>query len=131
MLNVTARLAVDIRYLPAELDYTNTPQKSRSTLSVDDILLSSEDGEVLITRAVRYVKEFLVTHFQDLAGLAELAPKEECPHPVQKSSVVPMKVLMKDEKYTDDTIDILSQLAADANLSGDSQVNKKYFNCLG
>lgn len=37
-----------------------------------------------------------------------------------------MKVLMKDEKYTDDTIDILWQLAVDANLSGDSQVNRKY-----
>jgi len=128
MLNVTARLAVDIRYLPPELDFTNTPQKSRSTLRVDDILLSSEDGAILQKRAVRYVMEFLVTHFQDLAGLTKLAPNEECPHPIQRSSVVPMKVLMKDEKYTNDTIDILWQLAVDANLSGDSQVNRKYLN---
>lgn len=39
-----------------------------------------------------------------------------------------MKVLMKDEKYTDDITDILWQLAVDVNLSGDSQVNRKYLN---
>ena len=66
--------------------------------------------------------EFLVTHIQDLAGLAKLAPKEECPHYMQRSTVVLMKILMKDEKYTDDTIDILSQLVEDAALSGNSQV---------
>ena len=57
---------------------------------------------------------FLVTHFKDLASMAKLVPKEECPHPVQKSTVVPMKILMKDEKYTD------------ATLSGDAQVSMKY-----
>ena len=58
--------------------------------------------------------------------MAKLASKEERPHPVQKSTVVPMKVLMKDEKYTDDTIDILRQLVTDATLSGDAQVSMKY-----
>ena len=58
--------------------------------------------------------------------MAKLASKEERPHPVQKSTVVPMKVLMKDEKYTDDTIDILRQLVTDATLSGDAQVTIKY-----
>ena len=126
MLNVTTCLAVDIRYLPPSLEFTNTPQKSRSSLTIDDLLLSSQDGEVLIKRAVRYVKEFLVTHFKDLASMAKLVPKKECPHPVQKSTVVPMKILMKDEKYTDDTIDILRQLVTDATLSGDAQVSMRY-----
>ena len=58
--------------------------------------------------------------------MAKLVPKEECPHPVQKSTVVPMKILMKDEKYTDDTIDILRQLVTDATLSGDAQVSMRY-----
>ena len=114
MLNVMARLAVDIRYLPPSLEFTNTPQKSRSYLTIDDILLSSEDGEVLVKQAVRYTMGFLVTHFKDLASMAKLVPKEGCPHPVQKSTVVPMKILMKDEKYTD------------APLSGDAQVSMRY-----
>ena len=37
-----------------------------------------------------------------------------------------MKILMKDEKYTDDTIDILRQLVTDATLSGDAQVSMRY-----
>ena len=121
MLNVTARLAVDIRYLPPGLEFTNTLQKSHNSQTIDDLLLSSEDGEVLVKRAVRYMMEFLVTHFKDLASMAKLVPKEECPHPVQKSTVLPMKILVKDEKYTDDTINILRQLVTDATLSGDAQ----------
>ncbi len=34
-----------------------------------------------------------------------------------------MIVLFKDEKYTSETIDILSRLRADADLKGTSQVN--------
>ena len=59
MLDVTARLAVDIRYLPPSLEFTNTPQKSHNSLTIDDLLLSSEDGKVLVKPAVRYVMEFL------------------------------------------------------------------------
>ena len=33
-----------------------------------------------------------------------------------------MKILFKDEKYKSETIDILSQLMCDANLSGSHQV---------
>ena len=68
-LNVTACLAVDIRHLPPGLEFTNTAQKS--PLTIDDLLLSSKDGEVLVKRAVRYVMEFLVTHFKDLASMAK------------------------------------------------------------
>ena len=33
-----------------------------------------------------------------------------------------MKLLLKDDKYKSETIDILSQMYNDANLSGDHQV---------
>lgn len=45
-------------------------------------------------------------------------PEIEPIHPAQKSEVVPMKVLFKDEKLKSETIDILSQLMSDANLDG-------------
>ena len=57
MLDVTACLAVDIRYLPPSLEFTNTPQKSRTSLTIDDLLLSSEDGKVLVKRAVHEVRD--------------------------------------------------------------------------
>ena len=67
-------LAVDIRYLPPGLEFTNTPQKNCNSLTIDDLLLSSEDGKVLVKCAVSYVMEFLVTHFKDLASMAKLVP---------------------------------------------------------
>ena len=42
--------------------------------------------------------------------------------PVTKSVVVPMKVLFRDEKYTDENIQILQQYIRDCNLSGIAQV---------
>ena len=65
---------------------------------------------------------FLVREFRDLARLKECVPEEVPLHPVEKSEVVPMKVLFKDEKYTSETIDILTQLKEDADLTGDGQV---------
>lgn len=61
-------------------------------------------------------------HFTDLAHLSKYVPPVEPLHPPQKSEVVPMKVLFKDEKLKTDTIDILSQLITDANLDGTPQV---------
>ena len=52
-------VAVD-RYLPPGLEFTNTPQKSRNSLPIDDLLFSSEDGEVLVKHTVMYVMHFLV-----------------------------------------------------------------------
>ena len=43
-------------------------------------------------------------------------------HPVQKSEVIPMKILFKDEKYISETVDILSQLMVDTNITGSPQV---------
>ncbi len=68
---------------------------------------------------------YLVREFSGLADLKEFAPAQQPLHPVAKSEVVPMKVLFKDEKYTSETIDILSQLMADADLKGASQVRNQ------
>ena len=66
--------------------------------------------------------EILVSEFKSLSPLQPLLPQQELLHPVQKSEVVPMKVLFKDEKYKDETLDILTQLMKDAKLTGDPQV---------
>ena len=124
MLNITARLAIRFRHLPDwEVDWSDrSPQRSRQSLGVSDILPSDDDAAQLQQRATSYMMNFLVREFKDLARLRVYAPEEVPLHPVEKSEVVPMKVLFKDEKYTSETIDILTQLAEDAALTGDSQV---------
>lgn len=126
MLNITARLAVRLRHLPDwDFDWSDTsPQKSRQSLSISDILSNEDDAAQLKLRATRYMMNFIVTEFKDLAGLKKYVPEHVPLHPIEKSEVVPMKVLFKDEKYTSETIDILSQLMEDATLTGDSQVYK-------
>lgn len=126
MLNLTTRLAVSIRYLPEwDVDWSDSqPQRSRQTLTISDFLPTEEDSQELQARAVRYMMEFLATEFDSLANLKGLVPTEKFLHPPQKSAVVPMKVLHKDEKYTSETIDILTQLMTDAQLTGTPQVLK-------
>ena len=134
MMNVTSRLAVKVKYLPeGNIDWSDTrPQRSRSELTIDDLIPNESDGEQLYKRAVDYVMSFLVNHFKSLQHLKNHAPVLQMPHPVSKSHVVPMKVLHKDEKYTKDTIDILECLKTDANMRGDHQVctcmEKIFFN---
>ena len=124
MMNVTSRLAVKIRYLPDfEFSWSdNTPQRSRDSITIADISPSEEDAKALKEHAIRYIMGFLVTSFTSLSDLAEFVPAVELLRPVDKCEVVPMKLLMKDEKYKSETIDILSQLYEDAGLSGDPQV---------
>ena len=124
MLNITARLAVCLRYFPDwDFDWSDTsPQKSRQSLGISDILPSEDDAAQLQLRATRYMMNFLVKEFKDLAGLKKYVPEHVLLHPIEKSEVVPMKVLFEDEKYTSETIDILSRLMEDASLTGDSQV---------
>lgn len=124
MLNITARLAVRLRHLPDwDFDWSDTsPQKSRQSLGISDILPNEDDATQLKVRATRFMMNFLAKEFKDLAGLKKYVPDHVTLHPVEKSEVVPMKVLFKDEKYTSETIDILSQLMKDAALSGESQV---------
>ena len=121
MMNVTSRLAVKVKYLPeGNVDWSDTcPQKSRSELTIDDLIPNESDGKQLYKRAVEYMMRFLVNHFKSLHHLKSQAPVSQTPYPVSKSHVVPMKILDKDEKYTKD---ILECLKTDANLRGDHQV---------
>lgn len=124
MMNVTARLAVRLKNLPDwDCDWSDTtPQKSRQSLGIFDILPNEDDAAQLELRAIEYMMKFLVIEFKDLSGLKKYVPPQVSLHPVEKSEVVPMKVLFKDEKHTSETIDILSQLMKDAALTGTSQV---------
>lgn len=127
MTNLTLRLAINIRYLP-DFDFSwsdSTPQRSRSSLTIDDFLPNVSDAAILKERSVHYMMSFLVETFSCLKHLAAVPviPEEEPLHPVLKSEVVPMKILFKDEKYKSVTIEILTQLLDDASLSGDQQVS--------
>ena len=73
---------------------------------------------------------FLVEAFPSLQDLRPFVPAMEPLHQPQKSEVVPMKLLFKDEKY-ELTIQILSQLIRDANLSGDPEVTGNSLKLMG
>ena len=124
MLNITSRLAVQLRHLPSfAFDWNDTqPQRSRQSLTISDFLPNEEDAQELKTRATHYIAHFLVQQFHSLSDLKEFVPEQQVLHPVTKSVVVPMKAPFKDEKYIHETIDILSTLMADADLKGSSQV---------
>ena len=124
MMNVTTRLAVRIRFLPEfPFSWSDTsPQKSRQSLTIEDYLPSASESQQLEERATRYMMGFLVETFACLQDLQSFVPVMEPLHQPQKSQVVPMKLLFRDEKYKSETIQILSQLIQDANLSGEAQV---------
>ena len=124
MMNVTTRLAVRIRFLPEfPFDWSDTsPQKSRQSLTVEDYLPNASESHQLEERATRYMMGFLVEAFTCLEDLRPFVPPMESLHQPQKSQVIPMKLLFRDEKYKSETIQILSQLIRDANLSGDPEV---------
>ena len=124
MLNITARLAIKLRYLPSwEIDWSdNNPQGSRESLTLEDFLLNEEDSKAFTERAVEYTMRFLVSEFPGLADLAKTLPEQQPLHPAVKTEAVPQKVLLKDEKYISETVDILAQLIDDADLQGDPQV---------
>ena len=125
MLNVTARLAVKIHNLPDwEVDWDDTtPQCSRSSLSCDHFLPSTEDTTALEESAIQYTMEILVQEFDCLSELKCLLPCRETPHTTKTPTIAPLPILFKDEKYKAETIEIVRQLMKDANLSGRSQVN--------
>ena len=118
MLNITSRLTVCLKNLPEEpIDWGDTsPQRSRESLTISDFLPSERDAEELKSRAIRYMMRFFVTEFSSLVDLKQFVPPETTLHPTSPASVVPMRVLFKDEKYTAETIDILSQLMCDAQM---------------
>ena len=124
MLNATSRLAVDIRHLPDwEVDWDDTkPQRSRKELHLQDVLPSEADGEEFHRRAVHFVMQLLVTEFDSLSDLKRHIPPEEPLFPATKTNVVPMRLLFRDEKYTSENVEILKEMAKDANLHGNPQV---------
>ena len=124
MMNVTTRLAVRIRFLPDfPFSWSDTsPQKSRQSLTVEDYLPNASESHQLEERATCYMMRFLVEAFTCLQDLQSFVPAIESLHQPQKSQVIPMKLLFRDEKYKSETIQILSQLIRDADLSGDPQV---------
>ena len=125
MLNITARLAVNIRHLPDEqIDWSDDkPQRSMESLTISDFMLSESDAEEMSARATRYMMRFLVSNFSTFSDLKKFVPDEAPLHPVVKTEVIPMKILFRDEKYISDTIEILSKLVEDAKLCGEPQVS--------
>ena len=106
MMNVTTSLAVQIRFLPDfPFEWSDTqPQRSRHSLTIDDYFPTKEESLKLEQRANQYLMEFLVNNFTDLAHLRKFVPQIEPLQPIEKSEVVPMKVLFKDEKLKSETI---------------------------
>ena len=126
MLNMTARLPVEIKNLPHwTIDWTDTtPQRDPATLTISDLLPSEADGQELNKRAVQHIMSFLVEEFSSISYLTALIPPEESPHKTCKSTIVPMKILFKDEKYKSETTEILDKLVIDAQLSGKPEVTQ-------
>ena len=65
---------------------------------------------------------FMATYFKALFRFQHKVPPLKCPHPVSKSQVAPLKILDKDEKYTQVNIEILESFKADAQLPCNPQV---------
>jgi len=124
MMNLTTRIAIAITHLPP-FNFTwgdLAPQKPRSSLTLDDLLPSAADGRELFRRASKYVASFLVEQFNSLKALQKLLPRPTTPGTTQKSIIVPMKMLERDEKYTSETIQILQDYRKECVLTGDAQI---------
>ena len=125
MLNLMSRLAIEIRNIPDGVDWLDeTPQGSRSQLTAADILPGIDDASVLQKRVLVFLQQFLVSEFDDLHDLQPFAPPAHHMAPVQKTEVVPMRILFKDEKYVAENIAILGDLVKDACLTGTGQVSQ-------
>lgn len=95
--NITSRIALRIQNLPEwSVDWNDeTPQCSWQSLTTVDFMPTEEDARKLEERAIHYIMRFLVREFPGLEDLKSFVPEEEIVHSVQKSEVVPMKVLLK------------------------------------
>ena len=87
MLNITSRLAVNIRYTPeGQFDWSdNKPQRSIESLTISDFMLSESDAEEMGARAVSYTMRFLVSNFTTFSDLKKFVPDEASLHPVVKT----------------------------------------------
>ena len=123
MMNVTSRVAVQIKYLPqGVINWSDTQPQKKSELAVHDVVPSESDGLMMFNRAVDYVMRFMASHFKALSKFATQVPQLKSPHVVSQSIVAPMKILHKDEKYTEANVEILEQIMSNAQLKGDPQV---------
>ena len=118
MLNLMSRLAIEIRNIPDGVDWLDeTPQGSRSQLTLLTFYLGLM-MHVLQKRVLVFLQQFLVSEFDDLHDLQPFAPPAHHMAPVQKTEVVPMRILFKDERYVAENIAILGDLVKDACLTG-------------
>ena len=123
MLNLTSRLAISVRDIPDGADWSDrSPQASRSDLTSTDILPDVEDALALQKRALLFLQQFLVSNFDDLHELQSLTPATHSSGTVEKTEVVPMHILFRDEKYVAENVAILGELIKDAKLTGSDQV---------
>ena len=124
MCNTTTRLAIGIDHLPSyDFSWEDcTPQKMRNDLTLDEIFPIVDDGRVLFERAVQYTAQVLVKEFPTFSNLRQFVVSPDRSSAMHKSRVIPMKLLFKDEKYTDDNIQILQQYSRECNLTGSPQV---------
>ena len=87
MLNMTSRLAIDIRYIPEHVNWSDkNPQGIRSELIAAEILPGPDDAAILQKRALTYLQHFLVSEFADLFQLRPFLPDPHPTYPVKKSS---------------------------------------------
>ena len=107
-------------YFPEwEIDWSDTqPQCSRQSLTISNFLPSEDDSRQLKERAMHYTMQFLVSEFTALAGLKAHVPSQKPLHPAEKSQIIPMSILFKNEIYKTATLEILTQYLEDAQLSG-------------
>ena len=98
MINMTTRIAVKITKLPPfEFSWDDvTPQKPPSSLSIDDLLPSAEDGRQLYHRACEYVRQFMIRCLPALKRFKE--PEASGQSACMRSNIVPMPMLQRDEK---------------------------------
>ena len=64
----------------------------------------------------------LVEEFPTFSNLRQFVATPDRSSAVHKFIVVPMKLLFKDEKYTDEYIKILQEYSRECNLTGSPQV---------
>ena len=123
MLNLTSRLAIELRDIPDDVDWSDqSPQANRSQLTATDMLPGIEDATALRQRALIFLQQFLVREFHDLHQLEPFAPAKVLSSPIKKTEVIPMCILFRDEKYAAENVGILQDLIRDANLTGNNQV---------
>ena len=122
MENTTSRLAVRIKkYPPFNFEWNDmTPQKSRGDLNESDVLASEEDGVRLRSHMLKFMMSFMVKQLISLSDLAKFITSQN-PPPVEKSEIIPLKMLFRDEKFIDENIQML-QYMKDAASEGTPQV---------